>query len=198
MDRLERFAQEEVHMPEHSAALRYPPRYCRFQISASASGAKPRDVSARPGSWRSVRRPRRARAMSCLIRTRLEMCLRETISRPHDRRAQPRIGGQEAPSELSRFEPDVIGEAPSLVIWQVGTNAVFRKKNSISTRSPRRSRRAWYGWQSMPTDVVLMDLQYTHGGRWSCQDQGIFRGDGEDRISDAAARPKSTCSAASR
>ena len=38
------------------------------------------------------------------------------------------IGGQEAPSELSRFEPDVLAEAPALVIWQVGTNAVFRKE----------------------------------------------------------------------
>ena len=39
------------------------------------------------------------------------------------------MSGQEAPSELSRFEPDVIGEAPALVIWQVGTNAVFRKED---------------------------------------------------------------------
>ncbi len=38
------------------------------------------------------------------------------------------IGGQEVPDELSRFEPDVIGEAPALIIWQVGTNAVFRKE----------------------------------------------------------------------
>ncbi len=37
------------------------------------------------------------------------------------------IGGQEATDEMSRFEPDVIGEAPSLVIWQVGTNAVFHE-----------------------------------------------------------------------
>ena len=36
------------------------------------------------------------------------------------------IGGQEAPEELSRFESDVIAEAPALVIWQVGTNAVYR------------------------------------------------------------------------
>ena len=43
------------------------------------------------------------------------------------------IGGQEAPSELSRFEPDVLAELPALVIWQVGTNAVFRKKSSISS-----------------------------------------------------------------
>ena len=38
------------------------------------------------------------------------------------------IGGQEATTELSRFEPDVLAEAPALVIWQVGTNAVFRKE----------------------------------------------------------------------
>src|SRR4051812_33345409 len=34
------------------------------------------------------------------------------------------IGGQESPEELSRFVTDVIDEAPALVIWQVGTNAV--------------------------------------------------------------------------
>src|SRR3984893_1323182 len=38
------------------------------------------------------------------------------------------VGGQEAQDELSRFEPDVIDEAPALVIWQVGTNAVFHKE----------------------------------------------------------------------
>ena len=38
------------------------------------------------------------------------------------------MGGQEAAKELSRFEPDVFAEAPSLVIWQVGTNAVFRNE----------------------------------------------------------------------
>src|SRR5271154_4538442 len=36
------------------------------------------------------------------------------------------IGGQEAPQELSRFDSDVMDEAPALVIWQVGTNAVYR------------------------------------------------------------------------
>src|SRR5436309_10468553 len=37
------------------------------------------------------------------------------------------IGGQEAPEELSRFEPDVIAEAPTLAIWQVGTNAIYHR-----------------------------------------------------------------------
>src|SRR5262245_61294985 len=35
-------------------------------------------------------------------------------------------GGQEAPVELQRFDKDVIAEEPDLVIWQVGTNAVWQ------------------------------------------------------------------------
>jgi acyl-CoA thioesterase-1 len=70
------------------------------------------------------------------------------------------IGGQEAPSELSRFEPDVIGEAPALVIWQVGTNAVFRKEE-FNFDDVAGSIATGLGWlASLPTDVVLMDLQY--------------------------------------
>jgi hypothetical protein len=71
------------------------------------------------------------------------------------------LSGQEAPAELSRFEPDVFAEAPALVIWQVGTNAVFRKEaynfddvvGSIATGLD------WLADRSI--DVVLMDLQYT-------------------------------------
>ena len=50
-------------------------------------------------------------------------------------------GGQEAPEELSRFESDVIAEAPALVIWQVGTNAVFHDDRYSVPTSPRRSLR---------------------------------------------------------
>jgi lysophospholipase L1-like esterase len=35
------------------------------------------------------------------------------------------IGGQEAPAELDRVRRDIIDHKPSLVIWQVGTNAVL-------------------------------------------------------------------------
>jgi lysophospholipase L1-like esterase len=71
------------------------------------------------------------------------------------------ISGQEAPSELSRFESDVLAEAPALVIWQVGTNAVYRKEEfnledvaaSIATGLGRLA--------GLAMDVVLMDLQYT-------------------------------------
>jgi acyl-CoA thioesterase-1 len=70
------------------------------------------------------------------------------------------IGGQEAPSELSRFESDVFAEAPTLVIWQVGTNAIFHRDQydprgvagSIATGLSRLS--------GLAVDVILMDLQY--------------------------------------
>jgi hypothetical protein len=71
------------------------------------------------------------------------------------------IGGQESPSELSRFEPDVIDEMPALVIWQVGTNAVFRPKE-FSFDDVAVSIAAGLDWiADRPIDAVLMDLQYT-------------------------------------
>ena len=71
------------------------------------------------------------------------------------------IGGQEAPEELSRFESDVIAQAPALVIWQVGTNAVYRSIN----HNPAEVRAAISVGLDLlaplPMDVVLMDSQYT-------------------------------------
>jgi hypothetical protein len=71
------------------------------------------------------------------------------------------IGGQEAPEELSRFESDVIAEAPALVIWQVGTNAVYRKVdyNFDDVGNAIAAGLDWLAGLAM--DVVLMDLQYT-------------------------------------
>ena len=71
------------------------------------------------------------------------------------------IGGQEAGDELARFEPDVIGEAPALVIWQVGTNAVFRdgQYNFDDVAGLIATGLEWLA--GLPIDVVLMDLQYT-------------------------------------
>jgi len=93
--------------------------------------------------------------------SRLEMLLRERF---HDRMIDVLnrgIGGQEAPSELSRFEPDVFAEAPALVIWQVGTNAVFRKDefNFDDVAGAIATGLRWLA--DLPIDVVLMDLQYT-------------------------------------
>src|SRR5260370_15895558 len=71
------------------------------------------------------------------------------------------IGGQEAPDQLSRFEPDVIGEAPALIIWQVGTNAVFRKEqyNFDDIAGLIATGLDWLA--GLPMDVCFMDPQYT-------------------------------------
>jgi acyl-CoA thioesterase-1 len=73
------------------------------------------------------------------------------------------VGGEEAPTELRRMKSDVIDEAPALVIWQVGTNAVFHSDdprfafekvvNAIAEGLDRLAK--------IPADVILMDSQYT-------------------------------------
>ena len=76
------------------------------------------------------------------------------------------IGGQEAPIELQRFDTDVIAEKPDLVIWQVGTNAVWQ---SPDLTPPPPSFDATTGAirdglvrlrDETQADVILMDLQY--------------------------------------
>jgi hypothetical protein len=69
-------------------------------------------------------------------------------------------GGQEAPLELQRFDTDVIAEAPSLVIWQVGTNAIFRPKDFTVEDTAEKIATGLAQLGSQPMDVVLMDSQY--------------------------------------
>lgn len=70
------------------------------------------------------------------------------------------LGGQEAAEELSRFECDVIAEQPSLVVWQVGTNAAYRESYSLD--EVEAALRVGLGWLArLPVDVIVMDLQYT-------------------------------------
>jgi lysophospholipase L1-like esterase len=75
-------------------------------------------------------------------------------------------GGQEAPIELQRFGTDVIAEKPDLVIWQVGTNAVWQ---SPDQNPPPPSFDETTGAirdglvrlrDETQADVILMDLQY--------------------------------------
>jgi lysophospholipase L1-like esterase len=76
------------------------------------------------------------------------------------------IGGEEAPVELQRFDADVIAEKPDLVIWQVGTNAVWQ---SPAQNPPPPSFDETTGAirdglvklrNQTQADVILMDLQY--------------------------------------
>jgi|SRR5665213_547975 len=74
------------------------------------------------------------------------------------------IGGQEAPIELARFATDVIAEKPDLVIWQVGTNAVWQPADQNppsfdETTKAIRDGLVMLGDKTQ-ADVVLMDLQY--------------------------------------
>ena len=76
------------------------------------------------------------------------------------------VGGQEAPSEFQRFDADVIAEKPDLVIWQVGTNAIWQSPNSIppppsfdETTSAIRDGLVELRDETQ-ADVILMDLQY--------------------------------------
>lgn len=69
------------------------------------------------------------------------------------------ISGQEAPEELARMQSDVIDEKPALVIWQVGTNAVWQAGRDLDqVAAAIAAGLTLLGRQAM--DVVLMDLQY--------------------------------------
>jgi lysophospholipase L1-like esterase len=76
------------------------------------------------------------------------------------------ISGQEAPVEVQRFDTDVIAEKPDLVIWQVGTNAIWQSPNSNppppsfdETTSAIRDGLVELRDETQ-ADVILMDLQY--------------------------------------
>ena len=70
------------------------------------------------------------------------------------------IGGQEAPEELSRFESDVLAEMPTLTIWQIGTNAIFHRELYDPHAVAGTVATGVSLLKSLPTDVILMDLQY--------------------------------------
>jgi len=75
------------------------------------------------------------------------------------------IGGQEAPEELTRFQDDVIAEDAALVIWQVGTNAIYRSLYEPSVVAGIvATGLSWLkGLGALGPDVILMDLQYARG-----------------------------------
>jgi acyl-CoA thioesterase I len=144
----------DVHMPENHddlVAFKYPlPHLAQSLRSRRKTRVVTIGSSSTAGEGDIVPYP-----------CRLEMALR---GRFHGRMIDVLnrgIGGQEALDELARFDPDVIDEAPALVIWQVGTNAVFRLGQysfddvavAIAAGLERLS--------AYDMDVVLMDLQYT-------------------------------------
>jgi hypothetical protein len=68
------------------------------------------------------------------------------------------VGGEEAPEELARINADVVDESPDLVIWQMGTNAVW--KGYDLERVAASIRMGLERLYNVPTDVILMTPQY--------------------------------------
>ncbi len=71
------------------------------------------------------------------------------------------VGGEEATTEMLRIQSDVIAEAPALVIWQVGTNAVFRSNEFDFEAVVKAIGDGLKLLSTISTDVILMDSQYT-------------------------------------
>ncbi|WP_369720825.1 SGNH/GDSL hydrolase family protein [Bradyrhizobium sp. LLZ17] len=74
------------------------------------------------------------------------------------------VGGEEAPQELMRFKHDVFEQNPDLVIWQVGTNAVWQSADQKPPSFEKTTQAIRDGVDQMLAagrmDVILMDLQY--------------------------------------
>ena len=73
------------------------------------------------------------------------------------------ISGQEAPREFQRFDTDVIAEKPDLVIWQVGTNAIWQRPDQNPPSFNETTGAIRDGLVRLrdetQADVILMDLQ---------------------------------------
>jgi hypothetical protein len=69
-------------------------------------------------------------------------------------------GGEEAVEELKRFDTDIFAENPSLVFWQVGTNAVFHKDDYNVDDVAAKIASGLKKLSGHSLDVVLIDPQY--------------------------------------
>ncbi|MGY3585581.1 lysophospholipase L1-like esterase [Bradyrhizobium sp. USDA 4341] len=68
------------------------------------------------------------------------------------------VNGDEAPNEAARFKKDVMSLSPTLVIWQVGTNAAW--KDYFLDDVGAAILRGFDHLAQAKTDLVLMNLQY--------------------------------------
>lgn len=95
---------------------------------------------------------------------RLEMALRDRFKN-HDPKWMIDVlnrgkGGEEAPLQLKRFDTDVLAEHPSVVIWQVGANAIFHNDQFDVDDVAAKIATGLSQLRDLPMDVVLMDMQY--------------------------------------
>ncbi|MET4452136.1 SGNH/GDSL hydrolase family protein [Bradyrhizobium sp. RT3b] len=70
-------------------------------------------------------------------------------------------GGEEAPQEVARFKDDIFADNTSLVLWQVGTNAVFRSNEFDFDEVVAKITEGLARLRDHPaTDVILINPQY--------------------------------------
>jgi lysophospholipase L1-like esterase len=95
---------------------------------------------------------------------RLEAVLRDKYANPRIDVINRGVGGEEAPKERDRLDRDVIVEKPRLVIWQIGTNAVWQSKQDNPPSHDETIAALRQGIQRFgdehSIDIVLMDPQY--------------------------------------
>jgi len=95
---------------------------------------------------------------------RLEAVLRDNYANRRIDVLNRGVGGEEAPKERDRIDRDVIDEKPRLVIWQMGTNAVWQSKednppsHDETIAALRQGIRRLRDERSI--DIILMDPQY--------------------------------------
>jgi GDSL-like Lipase/Acylhydrolase family len=74
------------------------------------------------------------------------------------------ISGEEAPKERDRINDEVIPEAPSLVIWQIGTNSVWQSPQDHPPSHDETIAALRDGIRRLQDvgtiDIILMDPQY--------------------------------------
>lgn len=95
---------------------------------------------------------------------RLEAFLRDKYANPRIDVLNRGVGGEEAPKELARIDDDVIAEKPRLVIWQMGTNAVWQSKEDHPPTHNQMIAALRQGIRRLrderSIDIILMDPQY--------------------------------------
>jgi len=146
----------EVDVPGEFVSFKYPlPHLAKALLGNAPIRIVAMGSSSTAGRWDVVPYPHR-----------LEMYLRahyETEQYPNLRIdvLNRGMGGQEAVEELPRFEDDILAERPSLVIWQVGTNAVFHKEKYDLGDVAAKIADGLERLRGKQMDVVLIDPQYT-------------------------------------
>ncbi len=95
---------------------------------------------------------------------RLEAFLRDSYANPRIDVLNRGVGGEEAPKERDRIDRDVIAEKPRLVIWQMGTNAVWQSKQDNPPSHDKTIGALRQGIRRLrdegSIDIILMDPQY--------------------------------------